>query len=162
MKKLLLTAALISGICVPCLAQIDFFVGYEPVIIGENGGYRGSSNSSNSSFSDLFVDYNPVDLFGYKTSRRQRPQQKETQNFTRLTGYYIVKNSFVRVSIQVNAVTEMGREQLYLRGVYDDSRGWRKVNKRATKVGYNSPDYIKENFNWEVYDSSYGTIYLSY
>lgn len=162
MKKLLLTVALTSGICVPCLAQVDLFSHYEPVIIGENGGYGNSSSSSNSSFSDLFGDYNPVGLFGSGISRRQRPQQK-TQNFTRLTGYYIAENRFVRVSVQVNAVSEMGREQLYLRGVYNENLGrWRNVNKRASRVSGTSPNYIKANFNWEVFDSVHGTIYLCF
>lgn len=135
-------------------AQLDIWADYEPTT---------PSRSTTNSYSDILSDYEPAtSMFGDKNNRNTR-SQKTQENIVRTNGYYLNNGRFVRVTIKVNVTSEVGREQLYLRGIYNNaSGGWSDCNSRASRVTHMDSKTIRENFNWKVYHMTLGTIYLAY
>lgn len=135
-------------------AQLDIWSDYEPTT---------PSRSTTNSYSDILSDYEPAtSLFGNKNNENTR-SQKTQENIVRTNGYYLNNGRFVRVTIKVNVTSEVGREQLYLRGIYNNVSGvWSDCNSRASRVTNMDSQTIRENFNWKVYQMSFGTIYLAY
>lgn len=140
MKKLFIALiALLSS-----LSASAQFMTYEPLYGG------GSSRSYSSGSQGSFLIYEPQI---YDAPRRVQPRE-QTKTYA-VTGYYQDRNQWKTVPCKlviagddVKAVT------------YKTQHGWFNATGKFSEVSAFDPEEVRDNFNYKVWTSTYGTIYF--
>lgn len=140
MKKMFIAfIALLSS-----LSASAQFMTYEPLYGG------GSSQSYSSGNQGPFLIYEPLN---YGTPRRVQPRE-QTKTYA-VTGYYQDRNQWKTVPCKliiagddVKAVT------------YKTQHGWFNATGKFSEVSAFDPELVRDNFNYKVWTSTYGTIYF--
>ena len=154
MKKLFLTLA-VAATSLLAYSQVPL-VNYTPVRV-ESNHQQGNSYQYNSYQQNSFQQQN---IYQQRSSQPQKPSYPTTG------AYYIDKqtNRFVRVKIRYSVVDNgYGQETVYLKGLYFSSnQSWLDYNTVATNINTftSAPAIIKENFEWQVGNTYYGTLYF--
>jgi len=156
MKKIFLAIAF-AALSASAYSQVPL-VSYTPVRVEDNN-QQGSSYQQNNVYQQ--------NSFQQQNVYQQRSTQPRKPSFPTTGAYYIDKqtNRFVRVKIRYSVVDNgYGQETVYLKGLYFSSnQTWLDYNTVATNINTftSAPAIIKENFEWQVGNTYYGTLYFN-
>lgn len=142
MKRLLF----ICGMAVVSLTASAQFTVYQPVEVPS------TSYTPSSDYGTPFTIYEPVYSNPYQQRQQQaRPKMQEVT----LRGYYKKGNDWYSTPIRVGVIGEEIR-LLSTKTQY----GWSNCGNKASEVGAFDPEVIRDNFNYKVFTTIYGTIYF--
>lgn len=96
----------------------------------------------------------PNPYSGYPSQRIQQPAKQKMQEVT-LKGYYKKGNDWYYTPIRVGVI---GDEVRLLSA--KTQNGWSNCGSKASDVGAWDSEEIRDNFNFKVYTTIYGTIYF--
>ena len=142
MKKLLF----ICGMAVVSLTASAQFTVYQPVEVPR------TSYTPSPGYGTPFTIYEPV--YGNTYQQRQQQARPKMQEVT-LRGYYKKGNDWYSIPIRVGVIGEEIR-LLSTKTQY----GWSNCGNKASDVGAFDPEVIRDNFNYKVFTTIYGTIYF--
>mgnify|MGYP006916142750 CR=1 FL=1 len=140
MKKMLLAA--VAALC--SLSASAQFMTYEPLYGG------GSSQSYSSGNQRPFLIYEPMI---YDAPRRAQPRV-QTKTYA-VTGYYQDRNQWKTIPCKLEVAGDEVKSVSY-----KTQHGFFPATGKFCEVGGFDPDVVRDNFNYKVWTTTYGTIYF--
>lgn len=114
---------------------------------------------SQNSYEGLGVQYQPTITpeSGNSYGRQNSQQQK-----VRLTGYRIVNNNLMRLTLLIQPTTDtFGHEVIIVSSVLNGNQ-WRSVNTYANKLDPFFDSELIDSFGWKINIPGYGMVYFNY
>jgi len=141
MKKILFASMLLFG---TMSANAQFTV-YQPVEVPR------TSYTPSPGYGTPFTIYEPAYSDPYQQQQQARPRMQEVT----LKGYYKKGSDWYHMPIRVGVIGE----EVRLLSI-KTQHGWSNCGNKASEVGAFDPEVIRDNFNYKVYTTIYGTIYF--
>ena len=141
MKKIIFASMMLFG---AMSANAQFTV-YQPVEVPR------ASYTPSPGYGTPFTIYEPVYGNPYQQQQQARPKMQEVT----LRGYYKKGNDWYYMPLRVGVIGEEVR-LLSIKTQY----GWSNCGSTASEVGAWDSEEIRDNFNYKVFTTIYGTIYF--
>ncbi len=141
MKKMILVLFALTS----TLTASAQFITYEPLYGGSQPSYTRRSTY------DPFLVYEPLIT---DRSGRVIQQQEESRSYT-VTGYYEDRDQWHTVPCRLIIVGEQVKNVSY-----KTSHGWFNATGKFNEVTRTDPEVVRDNFNYKVWTTTYGTIYF--
>lgn len=142
MKKILFASMMLFG---TISANAQFTV-YQPVEVPR------TTYTPSPGYGTPFTIYEP--FYGNSYQQRQQQTRPKMQEVT-LKGYYKKGNEWYSTPIRVGVI---GEEVRLLST--KTQHGWSNCGNKASEVGAWDSEEIRDNFNYKVYSTLYGTVYF--
>ena len=141
MKKIIFASMMSFG---AMSANAQFTV-YQPVEVPR------TSYTPSPGYGTPFTIYEPVYGNPYQQQQQARPKMQEVT----LRGYYKKGNDWYHMPIRVGVIGE----EVRLLSI-KTQHGWSNCGNKAIEVGAWDSEEIRDNFNYKVYSTLYGTVYF--
>lgn len=118
---------------------------------------RSSSYTPSMGYGTPFTIYEPVYVDTYRPQQQQIYQQPAKPRMQQVTlkGYYNKGDKWYFTPIRVGVIED---EVILLS--FKTQNTWSNCGNRVSEVGAYDPEVIRDNFNYKVFTTIYGTIYF--